>query len=338
MKNKGKKGKLTKSVISVIVTAVILLAIIISLLITDVFVPVKYLSAYCVKAHKNKSGEARVNYLNVGFGDCTLIELPDGKNILIDGGDGSYSDVLNILKYLNYRGVDRIDYLICTSVKAEHCGGLAEIVKYKSVGFAYIPYCKNTRITSAYRSFITQADKKNVPFAYACVGESIRGEDYYFAFLSPVYYESPLGEYAALNETPNTANIENASAVAWLECGGVTFAFTSDVRAEGLKRIVGEYNTAVALNRPYSPAGGRAVVLENCNVVTAPAHAGEKNTYAPWYDLLKPENTVISVGKSYSGYPSDVALSDICNYCKPFYTAYSGDIVVTVKQGGYTIN
>lgn len=338
MKNNGKNKKLTKPVISVIVSAVIAVVIIIALLITDVFVPVKYLSAYFVKPHKNKSGELRVNYLSVGFGDCTLIELPDGKNVLIDGGDGAYSNVLHVLKFLNFRGVDKIDYLVCTSVKGEHCGGLSELVKYKSVGFAYIPYCLNTRITAEYRSFIAEIENSNVPYGYACVGEGVVGDGYFFTFLSPTNYLSPHGEYAAMNENPDKANIENASAVCWLEYDGTAFAFTSDIRADGLKRIVGEYNSAVGLGQPYCPIGGYSVKLDKCKILTAPAHAGKDNTYAPWYDLIKPEQTVISVGKSYAGYPSDMALSDICNYCKPLYTMYDGDITVTVKDGGYTIN
>lgn len=337
-KSNGAKGKLKKSVISVIVTAAVMVAIIISLLITNIFIPVKYLSAYCVKPHKNRKGTLRVNYLNVDFGDCTLIELPDGKSILIDGGDGAYPNMLRVLKFLNYRGIDKIDYLVCTSVKSEHCGGLAEIVKYKEVGFAYVPYCLNTRINSEFHSFISELNRKSVPCEYACVGESIVGDDYFFTFLSPTNYLSPYGEYAALNSDPNIRSIENASAVTWLEYDGVSFAFTSDIRSEGLERIVEEYNASVALGQPYCPAEDWSVALENCKIVTAPAHAGGENTYAPWYDLTKPEQAIISVGKSYAGYPSAQALSDICNYCQPKYTMYDGNITVIVKDGGYTIN
>lgn len=336
---KEKKKKTSKAVISVIVTVIVTLLLIISLLITDMFIPVKYLTAYFVKARKNERGTMRVNYLDVGFGDCALIELPDGKNVLIDGGNGAYSNTYNVLKFLNSRGAHTIDYLICTSVKSEHCGGLAEIVKYRNVEYAYIPYCANTRITSEYHAFISALNRKNVPFSYASVGEGIVGDDGYFlTFLSPTNYQSPTGEYAALNSEPTAANIENASAVVWLEYGDAAFAFTSDVRANGLKRIVEEYGLSVAENIPYCAVGGRSVKLENCKIFTAPAHGGESNTYAPWYDLIKPEQVIISVGRGYAGYPSLKALSDIRNYCQPYYTMYSGNVTVTVKGGGYTIS
>ncbi len=123
-----------------------------------------------------------------------------------------------------------------------------------------------------------------------------------------------------------------------LEFENISFAVPSDIRADGLKRIVEEYNSSVSANQPYCALGDRSVKLENCKIVTAPAHGGEPNTYAPWYDLVKPEQVIISVGKGYADYPSNKALSDICNYCKPLYTMYSGDITVTVKDGEYKIS
>ena len=334
-----KRRKLSKQVIAIIVTATLSVIFIAALLITNAFIPVRYLTAYMVRANKNVRGVLRVSYIDADFGDCTLIELPDGKTVLIDGGNGAYPNELHVLRFLNSRGVDQIDYLICSSPIDEHCGGLAEIVKYKTVKYAFVPYCKNTRITAEYHSFISALKSSGVKYDYACVGNGISGEeyDYFLTFLSPSNYLSPESEYAALNSDPTTANIENASVVTWLEYNGVSFAFTSDIRAEGLKRIVEEYAAATELNQPYCAFNGHAVVLENCKIVTAPAHAGEKNTYAPWYDLTQPEQTVISVGKSFANYPSTKALSDICNYCTPLYTMYSGDITVTVNGGEYKI-
>ena len=56
MKNNGKKSKLKRSVISVIVSAVVCVAVIIALLITDVFVPVKYLCKITQKQKRRTAG------------------------------------------------------------------------------------------------------------------------------------------------------------------------------------------------------------------------------------------------------------------------------------------
>ena len=334
-----RKKKLSKRIIVCISVAAAALAAAIALIITNAFIPVKYLTAYCVKADKNAEGQTRVSFIDVDFGDCALIELPDGKTVLIDGGDGAYSNNAKILRFLNSRGIKTIDYLVCTSVKDEHCGGLAEILKYKRVGYAYIPYSLNTRITPEYRTFINALDKYDVQFCHACVGEGIYSDEYgyFLTFLSPVNYQSPQSEYAAMNSDATTANIENASVVTWLECGQTAFAFTSDARPAALKRILDEYAACRELGQDFCQVDGHAVELEKCKIVTAPAHAGANNTYAPWYDFIQPEQAVVSVGKSFADYPSLKALSDICNYCDPLYTMYDGDITVTLSGGGYTV-
>lgn len=336
---KSKRGKLSKRVIAVIVTAVTAAILFLGLIITDIFIPLRYLTAYFVGKDVNGEGTMRVSFVDVDFGDCILIELPDGKNVLIDGGDGAYPNTLKALHFLNSRGIDRIDYLICSSVSDEHCGGLAEIVEYKDVGYAFIPYCTNTRITEEYHTFITKLESKGVIHGVASVGAGIMGEkgEYFLTFLSPVNYNSPQSEYADMNSDPNAENIENASVVTWLEYDGVAFIFTSDVRSTGLKRMVEEFSLCEELGQPYCTYGGRSVNLRECKILTAPAHGGKDNTYAPWYDLIKPEETVISVGKSFANYPSLKALSDICNYCDPLYTMYDGDITFTVNDGGYTV-
>ncbi|MDE5789456.1 MAG: hypothetical protein K2H78_03450 [Clostridia bacterium] len=335
----GRKSKLPKRIIALIVTAAICVVLIAAILITNAFVPVRYLTAYMVKGNRNGEGVLRVSYADAGFGDCILIELPDGKNVLIDGGDGAYPNALHILKFLNSRGVDNIDYLICSSVKDEHCGGLAELLKYKKVSYAYIPYCLNTRITAEYHSFVSALNERGISYGYAGVGEGIYddGYGYYITFISPSNYQSDQSAYVGLNSDPTTENIENASVVTWLQYDGMAFAFTSDVGADGLKSILERYAACVELGQPFCDINGHSVRLEDCKIVTAPGHAGKNNTYAPWYDLIKPEQTVISVGKSFADYPSLQALSDICNYCQPHYTMYDGDITVTVSGGEYKI-
>ena len=63
-----------------------------------------------------------VSYLDVGQGNSVLIKLPDGKTILVDGGDISYGEV--VAKYLTDYGVGKIDYLIATHSDSDHIGGL----------------------------------------------------------------------------------------------------------------------------------------------------------------------------------------------------------------------
>lgn len=336
MVKRSDRGKLSKGTVGVIAVCIMAALFLCAVLITNAFIPVKYFTSYCVKGNGNTQGTLRVSFIDVDFGDCILLELPDGKTALIDGGDGAYPNENRILRFLNSRNVKTVDYLICSSVKKEHCGGLAEIIKYKNVKYAYIPYCRNERITKEYHAFTSALKKSKIEYSYACAGGNIVGENYYLAFLSPADYRNPLGAYAKLNDDPTAANIDNASAVIWLQYGSTSFVFTSDIRAEGLKQIMSDYEIACKLDEDYCAAGGFSVKLELCDIVSVPAHGGADNTYAPWYDLIQPECAVVSVGKNFAGLPSKEAVSDASAYCSPYFTSESGDITITVGDG-YTV-
>lgn len=333
------KKHIPKWVTATLIPVTIAVVFSVALLITNIFIPVKYLTAYFVRPSSTEEGELRVTYLDVGFGDSALIELPDGKIMMIDGGDGSYPHELSVIKYLNYRGVDTIDFLICTSVKSEHCGGLAEIVKYKNVKKAFIPYCENSRVTDGFYAFISALNDKKTDYEYAAIGKGYANEesDLFFTFLSPTDKDSPMSEYAGLNTNPNAENTEKASVVTWLQYGKTAFAFTSDARRQTLKSITESYNLSKTLNQPFCKTGNFSVKLEECDVATVPAHGGEPNTYAPWYDLIKPECAVLSVGKSFANYPSLKSLSDVCAYVQPLYTQEKGNIIIKASTESFSV-
>ena len=335
----NKKKRLPKWVTGTLIPLAIAVAISIALLITNAFIPVKYLTAYFVKAKQRTPGELRVTYIDVGFGDSTLIELPDGKVMLIDGGNGDYNRELPLIKYLNSRGVDTIDYLICTSVKREHCGGLAEIVKYKNVKKAYIPYCVSPTITNEFNAFWKALTSYGVDIEYSAIGKGYTDNenDLFFTFLSPSDKDSPASEYTNMNATASRENIEKASAVVWLQYGTTAFAFTSDARQDTLKNITEKYELSKALDQPFCKIDDYSVKLEDCKVVTVAAHGGENNTYAPWYECIKPQCAVISVGENFSQYPSFASLTDICAYVQPLTTQDNGNIVITATAESFTV-
>jgi competence protein ComEC len=330
-----KSKKFTKGKIIAIIVALVIALVSSALIVLNAFVPVKYLSAYVTYAEAKEEGEAQVAVLDVGYGDCIVAELPNGKTLLIDGGDGSYSNNLNILKYLNSRGITKIDYLICSSVKSEHCGGLTEIIKYKQVEKAYIPYCKNSRITQEFYNFYTALNKAGISYEYSGFGAGDADEDYncFFTFLSPSDYTNPNSEYSAMNSDNSKDNVNNASAVVWLKCGKTNFAFCSDAGTDALKNITDSYNLCKLIEQPFLTIGNFSVNLEDCNILTVAGHGSDKNTYAEWYDLLSPERAIVSVGKNYYDCPSVAALANVTNCgAQVLLTSDSGNIKIQIPN------
>ena len=60
--------------------------------------------------------------IHIGFGDSHLITLPNGKRVLIDGGERAAA--ASVSQYLDQHGVGTLDAMLATHVHIDHMGGL----------------------------------------------------------------------------------------------------------------------------------------------------------------------------------------------------------------------
>jgi len=328
-----RKIKQYKSLIVTIIISGIAVLIASILLILNIFIPVKYISVYfTAKAERLEEGQARITFIDVGFGDSTLIEFPDGKNLLIDGGDGSRKNQKEILKVLNSRDIDRIDYLICSSVSETRCGGLAEIIKYKSVGTVFSPYVYATYLNDEFRAFSVAINKSRAELKICEYGKGVFGKDYYFCFLSPSAHTLEGGEYEKLNNDPSVENRRNASAVVYAEICGVGIMFLGGVTAQIQKGICSSYSVSGCFEFVE-----QKVKFDNLRIVKMAANGADFAACSEIYDLLKPRVAVLSVGENALGCPSANAISDAQRYVREdlYRTDEEGNITFTLKNGEY---
>lgn len=333
-KNKAKIRK-----IKIIVSVSAVFAFVLALIIINFFIPVIYFTAYChLKKDKNQLNHMRVRFIDAGYGDSVLVELPDGKTLLIDGGTGTYNNVYTLFDVLNSSGIETIDYLICTSVKSEHCGALAEILKYKSVGTAYIPYVSNIYITDEYAAFYKQLLKSGARVEIAENGKGINCAEYgyFFGVMSPhvtTYYNC---EYNDMNTNPTEENINNASAVVWLEFEGRGFMFLSDAGEQVQKDIADQ----LLLEQNKIIIEGNSLSLSSCTVLKASNHCANGYTQPYLYDLIQPEAVIISVGKNAQSSPSNTEIANLQLYVndKIYRTDMHGTVTVTVDSEKYHIS
>lgn len=332
-----KRRKSYKIRIVSIITVAVVFAVILSLVITNLFIPVKYLFSYLIfSANLNPAGQMRVNFVDVGNSDCTLVELPDGKVLLIDGGDGTYSHNLKLFKELNSRGVDKIDYLVLSSVENGAAGGLAEILAYKTVDRIFAPYCPITYISDGYKNFCEKLEKDGRAVEICEYGAGVFNDEagYYFCFLSPDIHTAEGGEYDGFLKNPSTENIKNASAVIWLEYDGVAFMFLGGTSRAVQKKILKNAELgAMEIN-------GRTIDLTSCTVLKLSDHGSAEGAFAPLSDFLSPKAAIISVGENGTGCPSLAALSNAQNAVgsQIYRTDECGTVTITVNGGNYEIS
>lgn len=87
-----------------------------SLYIVSIFVVIGKVITYIPK-------EFIIHFIDVGQGDCCLIQTPYGKNILIDGGGSKEYDIGKniVLPYLLHRRIIHIDMAIISHFDEDHC-------------------------------------------------------------------------------------------------------------------------------------------------------------------------------------------------------------------------
>jgi beta-lactamase superfamily II metal-dependent hydrolase len=79
----------------------------------------------------------RVTFLDVGQGDSALLQFPDGKTVLIDGGrryERFYMGRGVIAPFLLNQGIRRLDHIIATHPQQDHVGGLPWMIRHLEVG------------------------------------------------------------------------------------------------------------------------------------------------------------------------------------------------------------
>lgn len=89
-------------------------------------------------------GELQVHFIDVGQGDCILLECDD-MFALVDGGYPE--DGMMIVDYLEEQNVQELSLVVGTHPHGDHIGGLPHVMSHfpvKNVWFSAYPYANNT--------------------------------------------------------------------------------------------------------------------------------------------------------------------------------------------------
>ncbi|WP_167505870.1 DNA internalization-related competence protein ComEC/Rec2 [Desulfosediminicola flagellatus] len=120
-----------------------------------------------------------VHILDVGQGSSTVIQLDDGKTILIDGGGSSYSKPSVgervIAPFLWSIGVTHLDTIIITHPDADHYNGIPFLIEQFSPQQIWTSTISDTE--PDYQHMLTLALKENVTVHSAKAGDTITGNN-----------------------------------------------------------------------------------------------------------------------------------------------------------------
>ncbi len=244
-----------------------------------------------------------VHFLDVGQGDATLIRCGDDA-MLIDAGNNSWGD--DVRDYLEYQGIDDLDYVIGTHPDADHIGGLDVVMEAFDCGTVIMPdYEKDTQ---TYEEVIDVMNQKGLELTLPQVG---------------TVYE--LGEAAFTIVAPCRDYGDNAndySVGILLEHGENRFLFTGDAEEESETDML---NSGIDLSADVFKA----------------AHHGSRtaNTEA-FLERVNPDYVVISCGEGNSyGHPHAEVLNRLREMgVQVFRTDEEGTITAVSDGSSITFN
>lgn len=293
--------------------------------------------------------DLKVYFIDIGQGDCIFIELPDGKNMLIDTGEKRNAGKAKIDKYLRDEKGNKvtIDYCVATHPDSDHIGLMPYVYEQYDVLKSYRPYVysenksasalpyelnKGIKIKNSsniYYDYITNVNaeqtyweffKDDSDFSNGFTGKDGEIYEYTINFVMP--YADNLNDYQYFT-TPN-----DFSAVIMLEYADRKILFTGDIEYE-----TGKKGAEQSFIREFSTSNPAMV---DCDVLKVAHHGSDSSTSPEFLSLVKPEHSVISCGLSNKHrHPLKSTLDNLVNCGSEIYrTDLQGTIILTIDSKG----
>lgn len=249
-----------------------------------------------------EEGSIIVHYIDVGQGDATLIQAPNGQTMLIDGGKKSAGE--KVVSYIKEQNIDRLDYVVATHPDADHIGGLHEVLEQLPVG-EFIDSGK-VHTTQTYLELLTKIDEKDIPFTVPTIGDEIA--------LDPNVSTTVL---FADDEAKGT---NEASIVIGMTYGDVSFIFTGDADTKMEEALIDRG-------------------LQQVTIAKAGHHGSNTSSSARYIEHIQPEVFILSYGEDNSyGHPHDEVVQRVKSQGADIYeTATMGDIRVMTDGQVYEV-
>jgi competence protein ComEC len=230
-------------------------------------------------AEQGALGLMEVHFIDVGQADSILVELPDGKTILIDGGDDAA--VGTILAFLASQGVTQLDFVVATHPHADHIGGLDDVIAAVPLGAIILPDKSHT--TQAYANLMAAIESRGVEPTWA-QPETLLVED------GPI-------QIRVLGPMKTTYDdLNDCSVVLKVTYGETDLLFVGDAEAKAERDLIGS---------------GQDLGAEVLKV----GHHGSSSSSTPEFlAAVSPDYAVISVGAGNTyGHPASTTLSALAS-------------------------
>ncbi len=269
-----------------------------------------------------------ITMVDVGQGDC--IYVTDGRtHILIDGGSSDKQSVASyqILPFLKYRGVAKLDAVFVTHPDSDHENGIVEILdNYEDNGIIIdmllLPDMEKACQNEDYQKLWQLAEEAGITVqtmkqgdCFGRITQNLKQGDYIGGIKGLLLTcLHPPEQY--LNQDTNAC-----STVLYLQYGDFTALFTGDLEGEGESLLLEE------LHRRQ---------IQEINLLKVAHHGSRNSSGEELLNLLQPQIALLSAGKDNSyGHPHAETLERLESCGTSYFcTRDYGAITVKVTRRG----
>jgi len=281
------------------------------------FAVVIFIPAICIHLLPMLFNETKLTFLNVGQGDCTVIELPFRRAVYVidSGGLLRFEQELwktsespyevgrqVVVPFLKGKGIRDIDIFIVTHADADHVEGAEEILQ--EINMHEIHLTPGSMDKPIMQDLLMEAKKRMVQVKEKMHGTTWRIGETSFQYLWPL-------------ETVYEGN--NDSIVLYLQQGAFRALLTGDLEEHGEQEIIRLYNKQLA----------------EMTLLKAGHHGSKTSSIEPFVELLRPELTIFSAGlNNRYRHPHDEVVERFASRNLPTVTTgIDGTIEVRIRGG-----
>lgn len=245
--------------------------------------------------------------LDVGQGECLVVEEKSGLNIMVDGGSSDISQVgkYRMVPYLKSHGISRLDYVFLSHGDLDHLSGIKEILEDENLGITidYLVLTKFALADESYDTIVSLAKEQNVKLLYVTEGDLFELGNTVWRCLYP--------------DVEETGEGNDQSMVLVMKCRGIKMLFTGDLTEEKEQKLL----------------------TEDVDILKCGHHGSKYSTSENLLKSCKPELALISAGRNNTyGHPHQELLKRLEDYgCRIYCTQDSGAITVRFQRGRVSV-
>ncbi len=253
-----------------------------------------------------------VTFLDTGQGDASVVEIPGGTVILVDGGTKKPDMGRRVVApYLWSRGIRTVDYIVVSHPHPDHYGGLMYLLENFNVGEIWL----NKGIEAQAIDFLEIIERRQLYHNVLKRGDALAKDQF------NIHVFHPYDEFAPASSSGHHTDQNNSSLVFKIASGGASVLFTGDIEEEAEHDLL------------------HLGAWLKSDIMKVPHHGSRTSSSREIINVVQPRIAVATVGRDNPfHHPHEETVSRYENADVRFIrTDRSGSVTIRYQEGTYHI-